>query len=122
MCPSREPVLEQPLVHATDAPLRTSSRVSPARIGVRNDRILGALLGLVALVVAHIVLADTYWNSEEGIYALSARLLLAGHPLYRETVAGQPPGTFLEGAALLAIHGAWTGCARASPSSSCPRA
>lgn len=95
----------QPLIQPTDLGPRSISRVSTARIGVRNDLILGVLLGLLALVVVHVVLADTYWNSEEGIYALSARLLLVGHPLYRETVAGQPPGTFLVGAALLAIHG-----------------
>lgn len=64
----------------------------------------GAALGVVALVVVHVVLRDTFWNSEEGVYALTARLLVAGHPLYRDTVAAQPPLTYLVGAGLLAIH------------------
>jgi hypothetical protein len=66
--------------------------------------IAGALLGGLALIAVHLALLGSYWNSEEGIYALTARLLLSGHELYRQTVSAQPPGTYLVGAGLLAIH------------------
>jgi hypothetical protein len=58
----------------------------------------------VALTVVHLVLRDTYWNSEEGTYALTARLVLEGHALYRQTVAAQPPSVYFVGAGLLWIH------------------
>lgn len=64
----------------------------------------GAAIGAGALVVAHLALRDTFWNSEEGVYALTARLLLSGHALYRDTAAAQPPITYLVGAGLLAVH------------------
>jgi hypothetical protein len=64
----------------------------------------GAVLGGLALIAVHLALAGTYWNSEEGVYALTARLLLSGHELYRQTAAAQPPVVFLVGAGLLAIH------------------
>ncbi|MFZ0042324.1 MAG: hypothetical protein WAK93_13520 [Solirubrobacteraceae bacterium] len=66
--------------------------------------LLGAALGAAALAIVHVVLLSTYWNSEEGTYALTARLIISGHDLYRQTVAAQPPGVFLAGAGLLAIH------------------
>lgn len=64
----------------------------------------GAVLGVIVLTAVHLAQHDTLWNSEEGIYALTSRLLLHGHELYRQTVAAQPPGTYLVGALLLAIH------------------
>jgi len=66
--------------------------------------VAGALLGVLALIVVHLALEGSYWNSEEGVYALTARLLLGGHELYRQTASAQPPATYLVGAALLAIH------------------
>ena len=50
------------------------------------------------------VLRDTFWNTEEGVYALTARLLDSSHALYRDVAAAQPPLTYLVGAGLLAIH------------------
>jgi hypothetical protein len=64
----------------------------------------GAALGALALLVVHVVLRDTFWNTEEGVYALTARLLDSGHSLYRDVAAAQPPLTYLVGAGLLAIH------------------
>lgn len=55
-------------------------------------------------MVVHVVLRDTLWNTEEGIYALTARLLLQGHPLYRDVAAAQPPPVYLVGAAILWLH------------------
>jgi hypothetical protein len=66
--------------------------------------LLGAVCGAAAVVVVHLALAGTFWNSEEGVYALSARLFLHGHALYDETAAAQPPGVYVVGAGLLAIH------------------
>jgi hypothetical protein len=62
------------------------------------------LLGMAVLVVVHVVLRDTLWNTEEGVYALTARLLLHGHRLYRQVAAAQPPVVYLVGAAILWIH------------------
>jgi hypothetical protein len=64
----------------------------------------GAALGLAALVVVHVVLYDTYWDYSEGVYALSSHLMLHGSSLYGSFAGAQPPGVFLAGAALLAIH------------------
>jgi hypothetical protein len=62
------------------------------------------LPGMAVLVVVHVVLRDTLWNTEEGVYALTARLLLHGHRLYRQVAAAQPPVVYLVGAAILWIH------------------
>ena len=64
----------------------------------------GVLLGLIVLATLHEVRGVSYWNHSEGVYALSSRLLLEGSSLYEHTVGAQPPGLFLAGAALLAVH------------------
>lgn len=64
----------------------------------------GLALGAAALVAVQLLLYDTYWNYSEGVYALSAHLLLHGGDLYNGFVGAQPPGVFLTGAGLLAIH------------------
>ncbi len=78
------------------------------RAGAYRGRALvmatGATLGLAVLVVVHIALHDTYWDYSEGVYALSAHLMLHGASLYGSFAGAQPPGVFLVGAGLLAIH------------------
>jgi hypothetical protein len=75
------------------------------RVGLAARRVLlGAVGGAAAMIVVHLALAGTFWNSEEGVYALTARLFLHGHALYDQTAAAQPPGVYVLGAGLLAIH------------------
>jgi hypothetical protein len=64
----------------------------------------GLLVGAVALLGVHLALRDTYWDYSEGVYAYSAHLMLHGRSLYTSLVGAQPPGVFLAGAALLAVH------------------
>jgi hypothetical protein len=64
----------------------------------------GLALGAGALLAVHLLLYDTYWNYSEGVYALSAHLIVHGGGLYGGIVGAQPPGVFLAGAGLLAIH------------------
>jgi hypothetical protein len=62
------------------------------------------LLGGIALLVAlRIWQGDAYWGYSDGVYALTARLVLHGHDLYREVAAAQPPPVFYAGALLLAV-------------------
>lgn len=63
-----------------------------------------AVVGLVVLVAVHLLLLHTYWDYSEGVYALSSRLMLHGSDLYGQMVGAQPPGVFLTGAGLLAVH------------------
>jgi hypothetical protein len=60
--------------------------------------------GFAALVAVHLLLLHTYWDYSEGVYALSARLVLHGSDLYGQMVGAQPPGVFVTGTVLLAIH------------------
>ncbi len=60
--------------------------------------------GLAALVAVHLLLLHTYWDYSEGVYALTAEMMLHGGDLYGRIVGAQPPGVFLTGTALLAIH------------------
>jgi hypothetical protein len=63
------------------------------------------LLGGIALLVAlRAWQGDAYWSYSDGVYALSARLFLRGHELYRHVAAAQPPPVFLVGALLLAVR------------------
>jgi hypothetical protein len=66
--------------------------------------IAAVLSGAAALIAVHLLLRDTYWDYSEGVYALTAQMLLHGGDLYGRIVGAQPPGVFLAGAALLAIH------------------
>jgi hypothetical protein len=56
------------------------------------------------VVVVHVALYGTYWDYSEGVYALTSHLILHGSALYTTVVGAQPPGVFLAGAALLAVH------------------
>ena len=58
---------------------------------------------LGALALCQVVRGSTYWDFSEGVYALSARLLLHGGNLYGGIAAAQPPPIFVLGAGLLAI-------------------
>ncbi len=64
----------------------------------------GLALGALALLAVHLLLRDTYWDYSEGVYALSAHLMLHGSALYSGMAGAQPPGVFLAGVVLLAIH------------------
>jgi hypothetical protein len=66
--------------------------------------IAGLAGGVAALVAIHLLLFNTYWNYSEGVYALTAHLMLHGGDLYARIVGAQPPGVFLVGVVLLAIH------------------
>ncbi|HEV7459519.1 MAG TPA: hypothetical protein VGN78_03200 [Solirubrobacteraceae bacterium] len=62
------------------------------------------LLGGIALLAAlRVWQGDAYWSYSDGVYALTARLVLHGHDLYREVAAAQPPPVFYAGAVVLAV-------------------
>src|SRR5205809_7801315 len=60
--------------------------------------------GIALLVVLRVWQGDAYWSYSDGVYALSARLVLDGHDLYRGVAAAQPPPVFYAGALVLAVH------------------
>ena len=64
------------------------------------------LLGGIALLAAlRVWPGDAYWSYSDGVYALTARLVLHGHDLYREGVAAaQPPPVFLRRRLVLAMR------------------
>jgi hypothetical protein len=64
------------------------------------------VLGLAALVVLQLVLADSYWETSEGVYLQTAHQLLHGARLYDDVVAAQTPPLYLLGAGALAIDDA----------------
>lgn len=64
----------------------------------------GLPLGVGVLLLVHFVLRNTYWDYSEGVYAMTAHLMIHGGNLYGQIVGAQPPGVFLAGAALLLIH------------------
>lgn len=64
----------------------------------------GLLVGGATVVAVHLLLYNTYWDYSEGVYALSAHMVLHGGALYTRIVGAQPPGVFLAGVALLALH------------------
>lgn len=66
---------------------------------------IGALVcGAAAMLAVHFLLLHTYWDYSEGVYALTAHEMLHGGDLYGQIVGAQPPGVFLTGVVLLAIH------------------
>jgi hypothetical protein len=74
---------------------------SPARAAARQALAGGLALGVLVLLALHEWRGEAYWNYSEGVYALTARLLLRGHDVYGHVVAAQPPWQFLFGAAAL---------------------
>ena len=81
-----------------------SASARTARTGRGYVLLGGLVLGAAALVAVHLALLDTYWDYSEGVYALSAHMMLHGIALYSGIVGAQPPGVFLTGVVLLAIH------------------
>lgn len=65
--------------------------------------VAGLALGAATLALLHAWRGLEYWNYSEGVYALTARGLLAGADLYGDVVVAQPPGLVLAGGGLLAI-------------------
>jgi hypothetical protein len=60
--------------------------------------------GLVELALLALWQRNGYWDFSDGVYAQSARELLHGLTPYRDFAAAQPPGVYLVGALLLAVH------------------
>jgi hypothetical protein len=94
-----------------------ASTPAPARLGSRSPRLrIGAGADAAGVVARYAVLAvplvlgllawrgPSYWEYSEGVYALTARMLLGGAKLYSEVVAAQPPLLFHAGAGVLAVH------------------
>jgi len=64
---------------------------------------LGYLLSALPLLVAlRAWRGNSYWEYSDGVYALTARMLLDGSSLYTEVLAAQPPPLFYAGATVLA--------------------
>jgi hypothetical protein len=70
----------------------------------RVDRIAAVLLACAFIVLLERVRGHADWGPSEGVYALSARLLLHGGDLYGGLVASQPPWVYLFGVVPLWIH------------------
>lgn len=51
---------------------------------------------------------DAYWEYSDGVYALTARLLVDGHGLYDDVAAAQPPPVYLLGALALTVSDSLT--------------
>ncbi|HEY5199002.1 MAG TPA: hypothetical protein VIJ51_18425 [Solirubrobacteraceae bacterium] len=78
--------------------------LSRPRAAPREVMLCGGLFGLVAMLGIHFAEHGSYWDYSEGVYALTAQLWLHGADLYGHVVAAQPPGVFVAGAGLLAVH------------------
>lgn len=50
-----------------------------------------ATLGLAILVALGVWQGQGYWEYSDGVYSLTARLILEGRELYREVAGAQPP-------------------------------
>ncbi len=77
---------------------------APSSLHGRQALWWGVGVGAATLVAVHLLLYNTYWDYSEGVYGLSAHLMLHGGDLYTQIVGAQPPGVFLAGVALLAVH------------------
>jgi hypothetical protein len=62
-----------------------------------------ALLAAAVLTALGLWRGLSFWNPSDGIYAMSARLVLDGLGLYTDVAAAQPPPVYLAGAGLLAL-------------------
>lgn len=89
---------------AQSEPGRQRALDAPTGPWTARDRATGLLLGIGALLAVHLLLRSTYWDYSEGVYALTAHLMLHGGDLYGHIVGAQPPGVFVIGTLLLAIH------------------
>ena len=75
---------------------------------MRTGNVAAALaatgIGAAALAALQLARGDGYWSYSEGVYALTARMLLDGADLYGGIAVAQPPALFVVGAGILAIH------------------
>ncbi len=62
-----------------------------------------ATLGLAILVALGVWQGQGYWEYSDGVYSLTARLILEGRELYREVAGAQPPTLFYLAAGVLAV-------------------
>lgn len=60
--------------------------------------------GVVELALLAAWQRNGYWETSDGVYAETARVLLHGRHLYSDVAAAQPPPVYLFGALLLGIH------------------
>lgn len=65
--------------------------------------VAAVFVGVGILVVCQLVRGSSYWSYSEGVYALTSRLFLHGHPLYSDLIVAQPPPLFFFGAGVLAL-------------------
>jgi hypothetical protein len=79
-------------------------RRMPVARSRRSVLLLVLALGAVELTLLALWQRNSYWDYSDGVYAETARALLAGHGLYGDVAAAQPPPVYLFGALLLAIH------------------
>ena len=70
----------------------------------RTTAIAALALAAATMVLLRLAIGDALWTEGEGVYALTARMLLHGDELYRVVVVAQPPGTVLVGGLALAVH------------------
>lgn len=64
---------------------------------------LWATLAVAVLAALRLWQGDAYWEYSDGVYALTARLLLDGASLYDQVAAAQPPPVYYAGAGILAL-------------------
>jgi hypothetical protein len=57
----------------------------------------------LVLVLEHVWRGESYWNFSEGVYLVTARVLLDGASLYTDVAAAQPPPLLFLGAGLMSI-------------------
>ena len=74
----------------------------------RRDLLAAALAALALVVLLELARGQADWGPSEGVYALSARLLLEGGDLYGGLVASQPPWVYLFGAGALWVDDSLT--------------
>lgn len=77
-------------------------------VAVRTVVTAGMVLGLAILVGLGAWQGEGYWEYSDGVYALTARLVLDGEALYRDVAAAQPPTLFYLAAAVLALDDSLT--------------
>jgi len=74
-------------------------------VSLPRNALAGAVVVGAALVLAiNLGRGREYWEYSEGVYVLTSRLLLHGGDLYGTIVGAQPPGVYLTGGGLLAVH------------------
>lgn len=70
----------------------------------RSTLLLAALGALAALAALRLARDGAMWTTGEGVYALTARMLIHGGDLYGSVAVAQPPNSFLAGGVILAAR------------------